>query len=50
MEIAIKILTMVIVVATTLRTVLQAVETFSTLPLTEVMFVLTKLLAALDWS
>lgn len=49
MEIVIKILTMIIMVATTLKAVLQAVETFGSLPVTEVLIELAKLLAALDW-
>lgn len=49
MKTVIKILTMIIMVATTLRAVLQAVEALGSLPVTEVLIELTKLLAALDW-
>lgn len=46
---AIKILTMIIVVAVTLRTILQSIVTFSNMPIKEVFIELGKFLASLDW-
>ena len=49
MEIVIRILTMIIMVAATLRTILQAVETLRSLPIPDVLITLAKFLATLDW-
>lgn len=48
MEIVINLLTIIIVVATTLRTVLQAVETLSSLPIAEPFIELAKLLTTFN--
>ncbi len=46
---AIKILTMIIVVAATLRTILQSILTFSNMPIKEALIEIGKFLASLDW-
>jgi hypothetical protein len=49
MDIVIKILTMIIMVAATLRTILQSIATLRSLPITEVIIEIGKFLSSIDW-
>lgn len=49
MALAIKILTMIIMVTTTLRTVLQSIALLKAMPIKEVFIEFGKFIAAIDW-
>ena len=49
MPTAIKILTMIIVITATLRTILQSITTLNSMPVKEILIEAVKYLAKLDW-
>jgi len=49
METTIKILTMIIVVATALRTLLQAIVTIGSMPIQEILIKIGEFLSYFDW-